>query len=250
VRRGSGAALLKRPRRLHDLVVAVRRAVDLPLSVKIRTGYSADKINALTIGRLVEDAGADALVIHGRTRAQRYRRAADWRIINEVADALTIPVVGNGDILTPWDVARQQQRGAVCAFLVARGALIKPWIFQELRTGTTLAHTPPMRWAVMRRYYDYATEHFGDDAKGQARVQRFLEWHLKFWHRYRHYTRDDWDRAEHPLIQQREAPVGDDPEAQLLADPDPAAHERIYRRVAAGDFPRPQTAGGSACGTC
>jgi tRNA-dihydrouridine synthase 3 len=237
VRRGAGAALLKRPRRLQQLVAAVRGAVSVPLSVKIRSGFSEERINAVEVGRRVEDAGADALVVHGRTRAQRYRRAADWGLIGAVAEALTIPVIGNGDILTPWDVARHRRETAVTSFLVARGALIKPWIFAEMQAGTTLEHTPPMRWAMMRRYYEFATEYFGDDARGQRRVERFFLWHLKFWHRYRHHDEADWRAAEHPLLQEREPTVRGDAEAELLASSDEEDHRRVLRRVVAGDYP-------------
>jgi tRNA-dihydrouridine synthase 3 len=186
---------------------------------------------------LVEAVGADALVIHGRTRAQRYRRAADWAVIAEAAAALDIPVIGNGDILTPWDVDRHRRETPVAAFMVARGALIKPWIFREMSEGTTISHGPAERWAVMRMYWDYATDYFGDDAQGVARAERFFLWHLRFWHRYRHYTEAEWQAAEHPLIQAREARVSGDPEAELLASSDESDHRLVLQRLVAGDFP-------------
>jgi len=242
-RRGSGAAMLKRPSRLAALVGTVRAAVDVPLSVKIRTGWTEERINAVEVGRLAEEAGADALVVHGRTRAQRYKRSADWQIIAEVAAALTIPVLGNGDLLTPWDLARRRAETPVRSFLVARGCLIKPWIFAELRRGCPWDPTVAERWAVMARYLDHALEHFGDDAKGRERAHRFLIWHLHFWHRWRPYTEADF-RAHLPesLIQRRDevAPedaVGSDPEQALLASPDEADHERIWERLLARDHP-------------
>lgn len=238
VRRGGGAALLKRPRKLAELVAAVRAAVALPLSVKIRSGYSEDRINAVEVAQLAAAAGADALVVHGRTRAQRYKRSADWGIIGDVAGAVAVPVLGNGDLLTPWDLARRRAETPVRSFVVARGCLIKPWIFRELREGRPWEPTTAERWAVMRRYLDYALEHFGHDAKGQERARRFVLWHLHFWHRWRPYTEADF-RAQLPdsLIQKRDDAVDGDPEAALLASADEARHEVIWRRLVDRDYP-------------
>jgi tRNA-dihydrouridine synthase 3 len=238
VRRGAGAALLKRPRKLAELVTAVRDAIAVPLSVKIRSGYSEKKINAVEVALLAEAAGADAVGVHGRTRAQRYKRSADWGIVDAVADALTIPVLGNGDILTPWDLALRRQQTGVASFLIARGALIKPWIFTELAQGRAIQYTPPMRWRMMRRYYDHATEYLGDDLRGQQRVERFLLWHLQFWHRYRHYSEDDFQAVQPAsLMQAREKRVTGTPDEVLLASADDADHTEIWRRVLTRDYP-------------
>ena len=240
VRRGGGAALLKKPRKLAELVAAVREATDVPLSVKIRSGWSEQRINAVEVAALAEEAGADAVVVHGRTRAQRYKKSADWSVIAEVARAVSIPVLGNGDILTPWDLARRRAETPLRSFIVARGCLIKPWVFRELAAGEPWYPTVAERWAVMSRYLDFALEHFGDDEKGRGRAHRFVIWHLHFWHRWRPYTADD--HAAHlpeSLIQRREdAPATDDPEQRLLASADEADHEIIWQRLLAGDFPR------------
>lgn len=237
VRRGSGAALLKKPRKLAELVAAVRAAVTVPLSIKIRSGWSEDRINAVDVARLIEAEGADAVVVHGRTRAQRYKRSADWGVIAAVADAVAIPVIGNGDILTPWDLDRRRQETRVRSFLVARGCLIKPWVFRELLTGEPWRPTVAERWAVMRRYLEFALEYFGNDEKGHQRAHRFLIWHLHFWNRYRPYTEDDF--AAHlpdSLIQRRvDEPLSDDPEERLLMSADEADHEAIWQRLLAGD---------------
>ena len=238
VRRGSGAALMKRPRKLAALVAAVREAVDVPLSAKIRSGYSESRINAPEVAVLAADAGADAIVVHGRTRAQRYKRSADWSVIAAVAGAVDVPVIGNGDLMTPWDLERRRAETPVRSFLVARGALIKPWVFRELETGEPWRPTVAERWAVMRRYLDFALEHFGDDEKGLGRAHRFVIWHLHFWNRWRPYTEDDF-RAQLPdsLIQMRDEVHPDDPEDALLASADEADHEVIWRRLVDRDYP-------------
>jgi len=238
VRRGSGAALLKKPGRLARLVAAVREAVDVPLSVKIRLGYSEDKLNCVEVARAAVDAGADAIGLHGRTRAQRYRLSARWDLIDATQEAVDVPVLGNGDILTPWDLERRRRETRVRSFLVARGALVKPWIFRELAAGEPWNPTVPERWAIMRRYFDFACEHFGDDAKGLARVERFFLWHLGFWHRWRPWTEDDF-RAQLPdsLIQARAPQVEGDGDPALLASEDAADHARIFRRILDRDYP-------------
>jgi tRNA-dihydrouridine synthase 3 len=238
VRRGQGAALLKKPSKIGRIVAAVRAAVDVPLSVKLRLGYSEDRINCLDTARAAVDAGADAIGLHGRTRAQRYRLSARWDEIDRVQQALEVPVLGNGDILTPWDLERRRRETAVRSFLVARGALIKPWIFRELAEGRPWNPTVAERWAVMRRYLEFAQEYFGDDEKGMVRVERFFLWHLGFWHRWRAYTEADF-AAQLPdsLIQARAPQVDGDGDDALLASEAEADHAVIFRRVLAGDYP-------------
>ncbi len=252
VRRGSGAALMKRPRKLAALVAAVRAEVSVPLSVKIRAGYSENERNAVAVAVAAVAAGADALGVHGRTRAQRYKRSADWGIIADVAAAVPVPVLGNGDLLTVWDFARRRRETPVRSFLVARGCLIKPWLFQELRKGRPWYPTVAERWRVMRRYLAHALEHFGDDAKGRERARRFVLWHLHFWHRWRPYTEDDFQaHLPESLIQKRadtsapgapadaadDAAPDHDPEAILLASADEADHEVIWQRLLDNDHP-------------
>jgi tRNA-dihydrouridine synthase len=151
---------------------------------------------------------------------------------------VAVPVLGNGDILTPWDLDRRRRETPVRSFLVARGCLIKPWVFRELATGEPWYPSVPERWAVMRRYLEFALEYFGDDEKGLGRAHRFVIWHLHFWHRWRPYTRADFDaHLPESLIQMRADAVLDDPDEQLLASSDEADHEVIWRRLVDRDFP-------------
>jgi tRNA-dihydrouridine synthase 3 len=240
VRRGAGAALLKRPTRLAQVVAAVRDAVDVPLSAKLRLGYSEAKLNVVDLARRAQDAGADAVGVHGRTRSQRYRQNARWELIDEVAAAVDIPVLGNGDLLTAWDLERRRADTSVRSFLVARGALIKPWIFRELADGRPLDPSLPERWAVLRRYVDLALEHFGDDEKGTGRARRFFLWHWKFWHRYRPWSAGEFS-AHWPdsLIQARNPRVDGEPDLVLLASEDEADHATVWARVLDRDYPTP-----------
>ena len=238
VRRGSGAALLKRPGKLAQVVAAVREAVDVPLSAKLRLGYSEAKLNVVDLALRAQEAGADAVAVHGRTRNQRYRLNARWDLIDEVVRTVDIPVLGNGDLLTPWDLDRRRRETKIRSFLVARGALIKPWIFKELAEGRPWYPTLPERWAVLRDYCELALEHFGDDEKGTGRARQFFLWHWKFWHRYRPWTEDDFHaHAPDSLIQARNPRVTGEADAVLLGSEDEADHARIWERVLAGDCP-------------
>jgi len=238
VRHGAGAALLKRPTRLAEIVAAVRLAVDVPLSVKLRLGYSEAKLNVVDLAFKAQDAGADALGVHGRTRNQRYRLNARWDLIDEVAKAVEIPVLGNGDLLTPWDLEKRRAETTISSFLVARGALIKPWIFQELAAGRPLDPSVPERWDVLRRYCDLALEYFGDDEKGTARARKFFLWHWNFWHRYRPWKPEEFtDHWPDSLIQARNPRVEGDPDSVLLASAEESDHELIWGRVLGRDFP-------------
>lgn len=238
VRKGSGAALLKRPAKLAAVVAAVREAVAVPLSVKLRLGYEEKKLNVVDLVRRVQEAGADAAGIHGRTRNQRYSRSARWDLIDEAQREADIPILGNGDLLTVWDLQKRREETCVRSFLVARGALKKPWIFREFDEGRPLDPDLPARWALMRRYFDLACEHFGDDEKGLGRVERFFLWHLKFWHRYHRWTEADhavqWPDS---LMQARNPQPPEDDDAALLASPDEADHAVIWRRVLDRDYP-------------
>jgi tRNA-dihydrouridine synthase 3 len=183
-RKGLGASLGRQPNRLRRLIEALKRAADpLPVTAKIRLGWSDADRNYLKQAQAAVDGGADALVVHGRTRNARYRLAADWDAIGEIAAAVPVPVVGNGDLLFPHEIAAARQRAGCAAVMVARAALIKPWIFREATTGYWDI-TAAERLALYRRYAALAREHWGTDDHGLARVRTFIAWHLDFWCRY------------------------------------------------------------------
>jgi len=230
VRRGLGAQLLRQPAKFARLVGALRRAVSIPISVKIRTGWSEEKQNFLEIGRIAQEEGASAITLHGRTREQRYSRAADWGLVAKLRQALSIPVIGNGDLLTHWEIRERWEQSGCDSVMFARGALIKPWIFREAREQRSILLTGEERLALLRRYVELALEHFGSDDFGRGKVRQFLLWHLDFFCRYRplpaaeHRTSTD----QHPLIQTRhgrQAPP--DSLEGLLERSDPAAHEHL-----------------------
>lgn len=130
---GGGAALMKDPELAGEIVKAVCGAVNVPVTVKIRKGWDAKSINAVSFARRMEDCGASALTIHGRTREQMYAPSADWEMIAEVKSALSIPVIGNGDITEAGDALRMYKETGVDLVMIGRGACGRPWIFSEIK---------------------------------------------------------------------------------------------------------------------
>lgn len=185
VRRGFGAALLRRATRVGALVEAMKSAVSIPVTIKLRTGWSSEKPTFLGIARVACEAGVDAIALHARSRNQRYRRAADWQAVAELAEAVDVPVIGNGDIFR-WSDARQRLAESGCsAVMVGRWALSKPWIFREFTEGRTLELGAEERVDVLRRYVALCLETLGDDELGRKRARRFLGFHQDFFYRYR-----------------------------------------------------------------
>jgi len=178
--KGLGASLGRQPARQRRLVAAIKAAVSIPVTAKIRLGWNDVSRNYLDQAQAIVDAGANALVVHRRTRSARYRTDADWQAIGEIAEAVPIPVIGNGDILYGHDVEPAIARGRCHAAMTARGALIRPWLFREVSEGYRDLEGED-RLAIYRRYVTLARQHWGDDDFGLARVRTFTRWHLDFW---------------------------------------------------------------------
>lgn len=130
----AGSALMQYPYLVYDIVKGVVDNVKKPVTVKIRSGWDSNHINAVEIAKLIEKAGASAIAIHGRTRAQMYSGHADWQIIKAVKEAVKIPVIGNGDIKNALDAKRMLDETGCDAVMIARASLGNPWIFEEVNT--------------------------------------------------------------------------------------------------------------------
>ena len=231
-RKGLGASIGRNPNRVRRLVEAMKRAVSrIAVTAKIRLGWNQTARNYLQQACAAVDGGADALFVHGRTRNARYRLAADWDAIGEIAAAVGVPVIGNGDLLFPHEIDEARRRSGCQAVMVARAALIKPWIFGEARSGYHDIGAEE-RLRLFRRYADLAREHWGDDAHGLTRARTFIAWHLDFWCRYVPRRAD----GTFPSMQHREeAFVPRSSLEALLAREDAAAFSYLADRLVAGD---------------
>ena len=142
VRNGEGSALMKDPKRIYDIVYKTARAIKKPVTIKIRKGFDEEHVNAVEMAHIAQESGAAAVAVHGRTRSQFYSGKADWDIIRQVKEAVSIPVIGNGDILTAADVIAMQKQTGCDGFMIARGAEGNPWIFAQIlhyfKTGEEL----------------------------------------------------------------------------------------------------------------
>ena len=159
----AGSALLKDPDKVYDIVKAVVDSVNIPVTVKIRSGWDSNHINAVEIAKICERAGASAITVHARTRAQGYSGKADWSIIKEVKENVSIPVIGNGDIKSPLDAKKMLDETGCDAIMIARGALGNPWIIKNtvhyLETGELLPEpTKEDKINMIKKHLNYLLE--------------------------------------------------------------------------------------------
>ena len=132
VRAQAGSALLKNPDKIKKIVSSVVASVPIPVTVKIRSGWDANSINAVEVAKICEKAGASAICVHGRTRSQGYSGKADWNIIKQVKENVSIPVIGNGDIIDIYSAKKMLEETGCDAVMIGRAALGNPWIFKEI----------------------------------------------------------------------------------------------------------------------
>jgi nifR3 family TIM-barrel protein len=167
VAKNGGSALLKDCPALAAVAEAVVRAVaPLPVTAKIRIGWDADSINASRVARILEETGIQAVAVHGRTRAQGYSGEADWKVIGEVVSAVSIPVIGNGDLTSGADVIRRRAETNIAGAMIGRAAMSAPWIFNQVKHYfTTGQQLPPPsieeKWQLIQRHCQLAVEEWG-----------------------------------------------------------------------------------------
>lgn len=181
---GAGSALMRDPALCGEIVRAVKGAVDLPVTVKIRAGWDRESLNAVEVAKACEAAGADGVCVHGRTRDQLYQGPADWAVTKAVKDAVSIPVIGNGDVTDPRSAGAMLTETGCDLVMIGRGALGNPWVFRDinafLRDECQIMPPPSLaqRLLVMRRHIGLMCELKGE-RRAMPEARKHAAWYLK-----------------------------------------------------------------------
>lgn len=183
VNNGDGSALMKDPALAGRIVAAVKKAVPVPVTVKTRLGWDKSSIHVVSLARILEDNGADALTIHGRTKSMLYSGRADWDTIGQVVQAVSIPVVANGDIFSAEDALRCRAHSGASFFMIGRGAFGDPWIFSEVNAalcGQDAPERPPLsvRMETALRQFSLNCEDKGEHI-ACLEARKHLAWYLR-----------------------------------------------------------------------
>lgn len=179
----AGSALLKNPDKIKEIVSAVVKAVSVPVTVKIRSGWDANSVNAVEVAKVIEEAGASAITVHGRTRAQGYSGNADWNIIKQVKEAVKIPVIGNGDV-TSAEKAKEMLDFTGCdAVMIGRGVLGNPWLINECVSYLESGIIPPKPSArekieMLKRHYQLLVDSTSEK-QAILEIRTHALWYIK-----------------------------------------------------------------------
>jgi tRNA-dihydrouridine synthase B len=182
IKNGEGSALMKEPSLAYKIVKAIKKVSTKPVTVKFRKGFDENNINAIEFAKGMEQAGADAITIHGRTAKQMYQGAADWDIIKRVKDSVSIPVIGNGDVFSPEAAIKMKKITGCDGIMIARGSQGNPWIFKQVNNALK---NEPIKEVSNRekiemclRHYQLALKYDGE-YKAIREMRKHASWYIK-----------------------------------------------------------------------
>ena len=183
VRAQAGSALLKNPEKIKTIVSAVVKSVPIPVTVKIRSGWDMNNINAVEVAKICEEAGASAICVHARTRSQGYSGKADWNIIKQVKEAVNIPVIGNGDVVDINSAKKMIDETGCDAIMIGRAALGNPWIFKQINeyieNGTIIDKPTPLERVDMCLKHLSYLEEIKVTKVAVLEIRNHVAWYLK-----------------------------------------------------------------------
>ena len=173
VKTGAGVALMRFPEKVKEILLEMRKRITCPLTVKIRSGWDEKQINAVEISKLAEDCGVDAITVHPRTKEQAFRDHSDLNVITEVKKAVRIPVVGNGDVTTPYLIQKMFKETGCDGVMIGRGALGNPWIFNMRHSGS-----PEERRQMIHHHFLLIQNYYGEKNSAHQ-IKKHLYWYTK-----------------------------------------------------------------------